>query len=441
MLRKEVIEGVRFRPLSWKVLAEILIRGRYRHIVELPYTFLPRAAGTSKLTSRESFNYLIHLLHLVLDSPRDRRFFFWALVGASGFCIDFGLYGLAIHFGTPVVITGAASALCAMVWTFTWNDLITWRHNRHVHISVRAVKYATVSLVAIAISTTTLALTYQSLHFHPLVAKLLGITLAAIWNYMLNSRWTWKEKPSRPVLVTQGEVSLTPRRLSIVVPAYNEARRLKRSLPAFFSYLDSLPGAELILANDGSTDGTLDLMHAAAKQRDYVKVVTYERNRGKGRAVATGIAASSGDIILVTDVDLSVPLCEMPHLLPSLQGRTGAVIASRVALGAQVSQPLIRRLGGRALNLFIQASFLPGLRDTQCGFKLFDGSLARQVFAQSRIDGFAFDVEALWRVRREGRKVQEIGVKWVHDEDSRVAPLRHTLQITGDLMRLRFGLI
>ena len=212
-------------------------------------------------------------------------------------------------------------------------------------------------------------------------------------------------------------------------------------MPAFFSYLDSLPGAELILANDGSTDGTLDLMHAAAKQRDYVKVVTYDRNRGKGRAVATGIAASSGDIILVTDVDLSVPLCEMPHLLSSLQGRTGAVIASRVALGAQVSQPLIRRLGGRALNLFIQASFLPGLRDTQCGFKLFDGSLARQVFAQSRIDGFAFDVEALWRVRREGRKVQEIGVKWVHDEDSRVAPLRHTLQITGDLMRLRFGLI
>jgi dolichyl-phosphate beta-glucosyltransferase len=230
-------------------------------------------------------------------------------------------------------------------------------------------------------------------------------------------------------------------KLSVVVPAYNEATRLARSLPAFYTYLDGQDSVELILVNDGSTDSTLAVMRQAASSRSYVQVVSYDHNRGKGRAVATGVAATTGQNILVTDVDLSVPFSELSRLMARLGSNTGAVIASRVASGAQVSQPFYRTLGGRVLNLFIQALFLPGLRDTQCGFKLFEGDLARAIFASQRIDGFAFDVEVLWRIRRAGYRIAEVGVQWTHDADSRVLPLKHTAQILTDLIKLRFGLL
>jgi dolichol-phosphate mannosyltransferase len=203
MFRASVIKGVRFRPLSWKVPAEVLVRGRYQKVIEIPYHFSPRRAGVSKLTGRETINYLLHVLHLVSDSPPDRRFFLFACVGGSGFLVDIGLYTLAIHFGAPVIISGFASALCAMVWNFTWNDLVTWRENHHIHISVRALKYAAISTVGIGISTSTLAFSYQFLHFAPLPAKLSGIALAIIWNYLLNSRWTWRAPISTKVMVTR----------------------------------------------------------------------------------------------------------------------------------------------------------------------------------------------------------------------------------------------
>jgi dolichol-phosphate mannosyltransferase len=203
MFRSSVIAGVRFRPLGWKILAEVLVRGRYASVVELPYRFSPRPQAASKLGWRDSFSYLAHLLRLVFDSPQDRRFLLFSIVGASGFAVDLSLYTLAIHFGAPVVLSGFLSALCAMAWNFTWNDLVTWRTNRHVHVSLRALKYVAVSLVGIAISTSTLALTYQLLHFHPLAAKLVGIILAVTWNYLINSHWTWREPQGVPVLVTR----------------------------------------------------------------------------------------------------------------------------------------------------------------------------------------------------------------------------------------------
>jgi dolichol-phosphate mannosyltransferase len=203
MLRACVIKGVGFQPRSWKILAEVLVRGHYSQVVEIPYRFSERAGGTSKLDWRESLNYLVHVLHLALDSPRDRRFFVFALVGSSGFVVDVGVYALALHFQAPVVASGFFSALCAMAWNFTWNDLVTWRTSHHVHVSVRAVKYAAVSLAGIAISTSALALAYQSLHFHPLAAKLLGISLAVTWNYLLNSRWTWRERNAQQVVVAR----------------------------------------------------------------------------------------------------------------------------------------------------------------------------------------------------------------------------------------------
>ena len=206
MFRSSVIDGVQFRPLSWKIPAEILVRGHYQRVVEIPYRFSVRAAGTSKLNARESFNYLIHLLRLVLDSPRDRRFFLFALVGTSGFLVDISLYSLALHLHAPVIASGFFSATCAMIWNFTWNDLVTWRANHHARISVRALKYAAVSSAGIAISTSTLALAYQLLHFQPLPAKLLGIILAITWNYLLNSHWTWREPSLAPILVTRVSV-------------------------------------------------------------------------------------------------------------------------------------------------------------------------------------------------------------------------------------------
>lgn len=251
--------------------------------------------------------------------------------------------------------------------------------------------------------------------------------------------------------MSDGAVSSVPRRtgqadlqdavLDIVIPAFNEAGRLPASLQRIGEHISSgqrwLP-ARLIVVDDGSTDGTeeaarrIELPH-----RLRLQVLSHRRNRGKGAAVRTGLAASTAALVLITDADLAAPIEELDRLAAAAE-QDALVIGSR-ALRRDlifVRQPAYRDLMGRTFNLLVRALLVPGIHDTQCGFKLLPGRLAAGLAAVQRLDGFAYDVELLLLARRWGYELRELPVRWHHVEASRVAPLRHSSQMLRDILRL-----
>ena len=229
--------------------------------------------------------------------------------------------------------------------------------------------------------------------------------------------------------------------LSVVVPCFNEEQRLPRTVEKIESYLDARHlDHELILVDDGSADGTRQVMDAAAARHGSVRVETLPRNRGKGRALAVGVEAAKGDEILLTDADLSTPIEELDKLEAALGDGAGVAIASRAVRGSrvEVSQPVYRVLMGKAFNLIVQAVLLPGIWDTQCGFKLFRADVAKRVFASLSTDGFGYDPEVLYRARRQGVKIAEVPVVWRNSAETKVSPIRSSIDMFKHVIRVRF---
>ena len=230
---------------------------------------------------------------------------------------------------------------------------------------------------------------------------------------------------------------------SLVIPAYNERNRIEACLRSVAEWVRSRPGGwdwEVIVVDDGSTDGTKGATSRIADELGLeVEILRHERNRGKGGAIRTGVLASSGDPVLVSDADLSTPLSEWIKLAERLPTHPIA-IGSR-GLGEDLvrrKQPFHRRLLGKAGNLLVRMLVVPGIRDTQCGFKLFRGDVARDLFRRAKIDGFAYDMEILYLARLRGIAVAEVPVLWFNSPDSRVSVLRDALPTLRDLLRLRW---
>jgi dolichyl-phosphate beta-glucosyltransferase len=228
--------------------------------------------------------------------------------------------------------------------------------------------------------------------------------------------------------------------LSVVIPCFNEQDRLPATVDAIKSYMAERGiDYELVLADDGSQDATQQVIAKASVHAPQVRSVRLPRNRGKGRALAEGVAMTRGDRVLLTDADLSTPIDELPKLEARLDAGAGVAIASRSIKGSQVltSQPLYRVLMGKTFNLIVQALLLPGLWDTQCGFKLFRGDLAREVFAELQTDGFGYDPEALYRAKLRGERIAEVPVIWRHSAPTKVAAIRHSFDMFKDVVKTR----
>ena len=229
--------------------------------------------------------------------------------------------------------------------------------------------------------------------------------------------------------------------LSIVIPCYNEEERLPRTIEQIERYLEGKDLAyELILVDDGSTDGTRLVMDAAAERNRFVRLEALPRNRGKGRALAEGVAVARGAQILVTDADLSTPIEELEKLRAALDKGAGAAIASRAlrASRVEVSQPIYRVLMGKAFNLLVQAVLLPGIWDTQCGFKLFRADVAHEAFAGLTTDGFGYDPEVLYRAKKRGVRIAEVPVVWRNSAPTKVSPIKSSLDMFKHVVRVRF---
>jgi dolichyl-phosphate beta-glucosyltransferase len=226
---------------------------------------------------------------------------------------------------------------------------------------------------------------------------------------------------------------------SVVIPAYNEARRLDASLGEICAWLSGRgESAEVLVVDDGSADATADVVERCQSGVIPVRLLRHERNRGKGAAVRTGVLASRGELILVSDADLSTPIAEAEKLLP-LMDEADVAIGSRTAPGAELRRPQgrPRQLLGKAFNRLLRAAGLTTFRDTQCGFKLWRRDAAQRVFAACRIDGFAFDVEALLLAEKAGFRIAETGVVWINSPKSRVRMLRDSLAMFLAVLGLR----
>ncbi|MBC9714573.1 glycosyltransferase [Streptomyces sp. TRM66268-LWL] len=210
--------------------------------------------------------------------------------------------------------------------------------------------------------------------------------------------------------------------LTVVVPAYNEQDRLRPTLDAITAHLGESRSWELIVVDDGSTDDTRRIALEASIAEPRIRVLPGDTNHGKGHALRRGVAASRGGRVLITDADLAAPIGEIDRLDKALADGHAAAIGSRAADGARIEkhQHPLRETLGRAGNLLIRMLAVPGIRDTQCGFKLFDGERARAAFAASRLDGWAIDVEVLQFFRRHHLPVAEVPVRWSHQDGSKV---------------------
>ena len=227
--------------------------------------------------------------------------------------------------------------------------------------------------------------------------------------------------------------------LSIVIPAYNEARRLPGTLPRVVEYAGRLDEpVEIIVVDDGSADATADVATAVARECDVVTVLRSDHNRGKGAAVRRGMLAARLDHVLFSDVDLSTPIEEAAKLRAVLASGADVAIGSRRVTGSdvQVHQPWLREVAGRTFSGLVSLVLLPGIRDSQCGFKAFRRSAARELFRRQRLNGFGFDAEVLWLARRLGYRVAEIPIVWRDDQRSHVRLIRDSGGMLLDLGRV-----
>jgi dolichyl-phosphate beta-glucosyltransferase len=213
--------------------------------------------------------------------------------------------------------------------------------------------------------------------------------------------------------------------LSVIVPAFNEGVRIEHTLARIATFVDARSATwEIIVVDDGSTDDTAERVRRASERwpEGAMRLARLDRNRGKGAALRRGVAESVGRRVLVTDADLSTPIEELVTLGRALDAGADVACASRAVKPARIvrSQPAIRVMLGRAGNLLIRALAVPGVHDTQCGFKLFDGNVARILYSHARERRFAIDVEVLSLAMRFGFGVVEVGVAWSHEPGANV---------------------
>ncbi|GAB4457613.1 MAG: glycosyltransferase family 2 protein [Armatimonadaceae bacterium] len=238
---------------------------------------------------------------------------------------------------------------------------------------------------------------------------------------------------------------------SIVIPAYNEARRLPRTLQAATAYMEQRAESyEILVVDDGSRDDTTAVVASFAAnthlQYGTVTPLRYDVNQGKGHAVRYGILRTCGDRVLFMDADLATPMEELEKLEAVLDSANGTEVAigSRPLKESELvkRQPLLREMCGRMFNVVVQTLAAPGILDTQCGFKLFTRQSAQEIFRRCTLNGFSFDVESIFLARKLGYRVAEVPVRWEHQEGAAAfstpaAYLRHGVRMVRDLLRIR----
>lgn len=229
--------------------------------------------------------------------------------------------------------------------------------------------------------------------------------------------------------------------LSIVIPAYNEERRLPGTIRDLRSFFGRLPAVEVIIVIEKSTDRTVELAKAAAGEDAMFRIIANDVQRGKGYAVKCGMLLAKGQFVFFMDADLSTPLAEVLNFLAEFDAHPeiDVLIGSRAEAKSQIikKQSWLRRNMGRGFNRFVQVLSVKGIKDTQCGFKAFRQKCVEPIFSRQTLNGFAFDVEVLILAQMMGYQIQTVPVRWVNSPDSKVRIWLDPIKMLIDLLRIK----
>lgn len=232
--------------------------------------------------------------------------------------------------------------------------------------------------------------------------------------------------------------------LSVVIPAYNEEKNIEKTVRSIFNYLKSKNiEHEIIVVTDGSNDRTNDIVHLLKTKLPTLELAEFKKNRGKGFAVKQGMLKAKGDFRLFTDADNATTINHIEKMMPYFDQGYSAVIASIAVSGHKVasgSEPLWRRVFGKMGNLFIQIMVVPGIRDTQRGFKIFTAEAAEKIFPKLTVERWGFDIEVLALARRFGYKIKEVPIDWKNAPGSHVG-LEAYFQVLMETVKIRWNLI
>lgn len=229
--------------------------------------------------------------------------------------------------------------------------------------------------------------------------------------------------------------------LSIIIPAYNEEKRIVKTTECIISYLNSREyKSEIILVDDGSTDRTTLFIERIDTGTVNLRILKNNKNMGKGFSIKKGVSESKGEFILFSDADLSTPIEEIENFLPYLHNGFDVVIGSRglKESNIQIHQAWYRERMGKIFGSLVRFMVLPGIADSQCGFKCFTKSSAKRIFHKQKLNGFCFDVELLFISRKMNYKIKEVPICWRNSPASTVKPIRNSMRMFFDLLKIRY---
>lgn len=227
--------------------------------------------------------------------------------------------------------------------------------------------------------------------------------------------------------------------LALIIPAYNEASRIQDTLHNILNYLVHQSYSwEVIVVDDGSTDSTADLVRSVSKVEPRIKLISTV-HRGKGSAVGIGMLETNAEHRFLCDADLSMPIEQLDRFLPPKCSDYDIAIGSREIEGSKrIGEPVSRHIMGRIYNFLVRYLAVPGIADTQCGFKMIKGTVADKLFANQKIQGFAFDVELLFRAYKSKYKIMEIPIDWYHEPQSKVNRFKDSIVMAMDVIKVRW---
>lgn len=234
-------------------------------------------------------------------------------------------------------------------------------------------------------------------------------------------------------------VSIAPR-MSIVIPAFNEAARLPESLAHLRAYLDGRHEPyEVLVVDDGSSDATAEVVAGLAAVWSDLRLIRAPHS-GKGGAIREGVLAACGEYVMLADADFSMPVEQLACFDPAVLGAYDIAIGSREVAGARrIGEPTYRHVMGRVFNWLVQALLLPGIQDTQCGFKCLRRVVAEELCARQTIEGWGFDPELLFVARLRQYAIREVPITWRYVPGSKIHPVRNTLTMFADVLRIRLN--
>lgn len=379
-------------------------------------------------------------LTLYRNSKNFKPFFKYSIVGTIGTFIDLAsLYFFVEYLDIPVIPASVLSFLLAVINNFLLNKSWTFK-NRSSNYRKLFIKFLIVSVVGLLLTISSMYILVHVIGIWYMIAKALTSLIVLTWNFLGNKFWTFNLKPQNLGIAENFE-----HELSIIIPAYNEENRIKNTLLIINDYiLEKNLNAEIIVVDDGSGDKTVEVVRHYMEKIKNLKIILLEKNSGKGYAVKKGIDESRGKYILFTDADNSTPIEEFEKLFTELKKTNSEIaIGSRYLSDSKVkiAQPKYRILIGRMGNILIRIFLIDGIKDTQCGFKLFTHAAAREIFSLQKVRRFGFDMEALVIAASLGHKIIEVPVSWFNSSESRVRPIKDAFITLKDLVYIKLNVL